>query len=237
VARTRTLLELRTKVRQRADIEGDPHVTDAELTGLINDSCAALHALLIEVDEMWFFNQMSLTTAPGVEALAVYIDSGGGATNFYKLLHVEATIGGIVVPLERWTFERRTYYKNASTWGVAQWPIAYRLSIVSTKAYLYFAPVPDGAYPITVGYVRSFADLVNDADVFDGMDGWEEWVIWDATIKCLVKEESSIVDATRERDVVLVRISSQMATPDRDQPDVTRDVLNQTSVNRYQVRS
>lgn len=220
MARTRTLAELRAEVRQRADVENDPHITDAEVTRFINQSCAALHAILVEADEAFFMLSATTTTVAGVETVSL---SDMDAT-FYKLLHVEALVSGIYIPLERWTFERRTLYRNASTWGVPGLPLSYRLSI-GTKAFLYFAPIPDAAYPLIVTYVKCFADMTLDADVFNGQDGWEEWVIWDATIKCLVKGEESVVDATRERAEVLARILPQLATPDRDHPDVTRDVV------------
>lgn len=217
--RTRTLAQLRSDVRQRADCEGDPHISDAELTRYINQSCAALHAKMVDVNELYFFQEQNLVTVAGVDQVNLSISN-----SFYKLLHVEVQIGSIWRTLDRWTFEKRTLYRNASSWGLSQLPISYRLSRAQNgAAVLVLAPTPDAAYPLIVASVQSFADLAADADTYDGADGWEEWVVWDSAIKCLVKSEESIVDATRERDAVWARIEPQLHTPDLEQPAVVRD--------------
>lgn|SRR6478609_994120 len=230
MARVRTLLQLRTEVRQRADMEGDSHVTDAEITRFVNQSCARLHAMMVDYDEAYFMCRATLTTVAGTALYAVSkID--GVETGFYKLLHVAANINGWQRSLDRWTPEKRTLYENASTWGVQALPVSYRLSIQSNNASaggvgLFFSPTPDGAYVITVDYVPSFVDLVADGDNYWSGDGWEEWVVLDAAIKCLTKEESSTTDLVNERDRVLLDIQAQMRTPDLDHPGTVRDTEN-----------
>jgi hypothetical protein len=225
VARSRTLAELRDEVRQRADCENDPHVTNTELTRYLNQSCAALHAIMVEADEGEFIEQADLVTVAGVELLALdTLPVSDEIQGLYKLAHVEATVNGIVRELGRWTWERYTAARNASTWALRDVPLSYRL--VRNKLgvpSLQFAPAPDGAYPIRVHYITPFIDMVADSDVYDGRDGWEEWVVWDAAMKCLVKEESSLADARTERDAVMARIKPQIDTPDRDHPPTVRD--------------
>lgn len=226
--RTSTLLQLRTEARQRADMEGDTHVSDAEFTRFINQSTAALHALMVDFDEAYFMLRFTYTTTPGVNYVILNTNlAEPPATNYldvYKVLHVAANINGWQRSLARWTPETRTLYENASTWGVQALPVSYRLSIIQSGFHaLYLSPTPDGVYTLTVDLVQSITDLVSDSDVFWFGDGWEEWVVLDAAIKALTKEESSITDLVQERDRVLVRIQAQMRTPDLDHPGTVRD--------------
>lgn len=231
--RTRTLAQLEAEVRQRADCEGDPHVTSAEIYRYINQSAAALHAMLADGDEGDFLDTFDVVTVKGQETLALT-----GIPAFYKLAHVHATVSGWVRSLERWTFERYTIYQNASTWGIANFPVAYRLMRDPSGApLLRFAPTPDGAYPLRIFFVSAFVDLVNPTDVYDGRDGWEEWVVADAAVKCLIKAEESTRDVVAERDALLVRIKAQMQSADLDHPATVRDTVGTGySPRRYEVR-
>lgn len=234
MARSRTLTQLIAEVRQRADCEGDPHITDAEVTRFINQSCQALQALLIDIDESEFMSWEDLTTTPGDPLLSLatlpWTDTEQG---LYKLAHVHATVSGQVLELERWTFERYTLYQNASSWGVPQMPVSYRLIRDKLGSpSLMFAPTPQSAYPIRVFYYTPFVDLVNGSDTFDGRAGWEEWVVLDAAIKCLVKSQEPIRDVQTEREKVEARIRDQMRTPDLDRPSQVRDTVTADMLSR-----
>lgn len=222
MARNRTLLQLRAEVRQRADCENDPHISDSELTRYINQSGAALHALIVEQDEGDFIEFASAVTTAGNIAVPLV-----GLTSFYKLANVSALINGEWQPLKRWTWEQLTALRNASTWGVPGWPVLYRLIRNSAGVpEIDLAPVPDGAYQISLFYIAAYIDLVADGDTYDGRDGWEEWVINDAAIKCLIKAEESVVDLTRERDACFARISAQITAADLDHPPTVRDTAS-----------
>lgn len=231
--RTRTLAQMRDEVRQRADIENDPHVSDPEINRYLNQSAAALHALLVDMDEGEFVTSTTISTVANTEGYDL------STTNIYKLIHVEALVSGFYRSLSRWTFEERTLYRNASTWGWAQIPIAYRFihDSVTGIPRIVFAPAPNGVYQVTIYFVTGFTDLVVDSDAYDGRDGWEEWVVLDAAIKCNTKSESTgAADLSAERDRVFDRIRVQMATPDLDRPARIRDV-SASSPFRYQVGS
>lgn len=96
MARTVTLLDLRTRVRQRADAENDPHVTDTEIDGLINNAHTAFYDLLIgSAPPDYFRTSYSFSTASGTVAYNLPSD-------FYKLRQlyvIDQT--GIYRPLEQ----------------------------------------------------------------------------------------------------------------------------------------
>lgn len=44
-------------------------------------------------------------------------------------------------------------------------------------------PAPDRAYTYSLWYIPSWVDRANDTDVFDCVEGWDDWVIQDCVIK------------------------------------------------------
>lgn len=218
MARTRTLAQLRAEVRDRADIENSQHITDAQINRYVNQSAAALHAMLVEACEDYFVTGEGTTApAPAVSA------AGEGSTEialqatFYKIVAVEAEINGWKTRLQRWVWQTHAALAEVS---VGNAPHYYR---IANNNYVIQPPLTTGT-PVRTYYVPAFVDLVADADTYDGRDGWEEWVVLDAAIKCLLKEESDIRPFVAERDALLARIMQQMQTRDLGRPDRVQDV-------------
>jgi hypothetical protein len=217
MARTRTLVQLRAEVRERADIENDPHITDPEITRFVNQSIAALHGKLVQLSEDDFTATQTIATVAGVSGYALSV-------KFYKLISVEITANGNTRRAERWTWAEHARYRSASSsWSLPRQPISYRL--VGSDA-IELRPAPDGVYDVTVYCALAQEALVADADVYDGRDGWEEWVVLDAAIKCKTKSEESVTDLVRERAEVMARIEAAMGTKDQALPDRVSDVIS-----------
>ena len=56
--------------------------------------------------------------------------------------------------------------------------------------------------------------LVYDTDTFDGVNGWEEYIVVDVAIKALTKEESPTQELEAAKMALLKRIES--SAPNRD---------------------
>lgn len=212
MARTRTLTQLIAEVRDRADIEGSQHITDAQITRYINQSGAALHAKLVDFDQDEF---VEISTGP---CLAPESD---GATHVempaYRVLVVSASINGVDTRLDRFNWTERPGATDAGRSGP---PHMYRW--VGNEIVI-VPPLPTGT-TVTVYSIGAFVDMSAGSDTYDGRDGWEEWVVWDAAIKCLVKEESDARQAMAERDAVFARIKGQMLARDLHRPARVQDV-------------
>ena len=208
MARVRTLAQLRDAARKRADIEGSQHITDPELNEDINASIAALHALCVEASEDDFATTAAITTVAG---LATY------TVTLYKVRSVQIVDQGYVRDLDRFMLADLPRLTN-SVYGGTGAPTMYRM--IGGKIML--APTPQAAYAVTVYGVAASADLAIDADTLDGRDGWEEWVVVDAAIKCAIKEEQDIRDMVTERDRVQARILSQMRSLDQGRPPMVQ---------------
>lgn len=115
-------------------------------------------------------------------------------TDFYKLLLLDYTSSGQRRPLDKIDFFERTY-----------------------------GTTPVAGIQLNLEYAPPFTDLVNDADTFDGINGWEEFVEIDAAIKCLNKEETDPGTLLLEKAEIVARIE-KMRRRDFANPERTRDV-------------
>ena len=181
MARTRTLGNIRSDVRQRADLVSSQFVTDTEVNEYINQSIAELYDLLLAARGMDFYEKFQTFATTGGTTLYSL------APDFYQLIRIEAVLSGFAVPLQPFT--------HAEHGVLSQYPT-------------------QGGITINILYVPVPARLVNDSDTFDGYGGWEEFVIVDAAMKCLEKEESDI-SALAARKARLEQRIERMA-PNRD---------------------
>lgn len=77
--------------------------------------------------------------------------------------------------------------------------------IDGTEGLLYFEPDP-GTETYTLHYIQAPQELAADDDDFDGVAGWEEWVIYDVGIRMMLKEEADASALERERARIEARI-------------------------------
>ena len=222
MARTRTLTDLIADVRDRADVENSTHVTDAQITRYINQSGAALHAMMVEHDEDEFTEELTLTAAAGAEYSTIGTGAGGEFLEVkpYKIVGVDVVdSNGVSYPVPRYMHGERANLESAGITSVFQLT-RYRWRGTNT---LYWAPPFSTNVTVRVTYVPSYVDL-SGSDPFDGRDGWEEWIVLDAAIKVAIKEETDDSQMVRERAVVEQRIRQQMIARDRANPKRIKDV-------------
>lgn len=221
--RTRSLANLRAEVRDRADIENSDHITDAQVDRYINQSGAALHAMLVEHCEDEFVELFSGTTdaaSGGITSISLNTEAEVTA-GAYKILGVEVTTNGVRSELSRWNWKSRPALLAD---GVSGPPHFYRWVSYTVQ----IIPSVPTATPYVIAAIPPYVDLAEDDDTLDGRDGWEEWIVWDAAIKAMVKEETDTREAVAERDRVLLRIKSQMKKRDFAHPHrvVDRDPID-----------
>lgn len=153
-----------------------------------------------------------------------YIES-----DFYKCKGV--WIGGGTVgapggwnPLRRFQWEQQNALRQADLYGgLAALPL-YRVYTVFGREKVSIAPMISGIYRIW--YYPAPYKMLTDTDRVDGRAGWDEWVIKDSAIKCLVKEESIEQAASMKvvRDEIFKRFEIHAAERDATQPERVRDV-------------
>src|SRR4051812_1551341 len=109
---TATLLELRTKSRQRSDMENSEFVSDSELTGYINSSIAELHDILAQAyGTDYFVIPYEFSTTSGEDEYELPED-------FYKLHGVDAAVNGTdFINLKRFNFNERNNNSTMGAWN------------------------------------------------------------------------------------------------------------------------
>lgn len=220
-----TLAQLRTRSRERADMKESTFVEDSELNYYINSSIAELHDILVEsYGQDYFLNSTTFTTTAGQSEYN--ISSIITTNDFYKLRGVDAKINAAEwTGLKNFNFNERNKLANSSSivWNYNGSNVRYRL--VGSK--LMFAPTPDGSTEIKIWYIPKSTTLVNDSDTFDDINYYAEYVIVDAAIKMLNKEESDVSVLMAQKDELKRRIESSAANRDAGESESIQDVYSE----------
>lgn len=93
-----------------------------------------------------------------------------------------------------------------------------------------FIPTPSGSQTIRVWYVPRVTQLLQETDMLDGVSGWTEYVIVDAAIKALQKEESDTSVLMAQKMALIKRIEESAMNRDVGQPDCISDSRTRSSI-------
>ena len=209
-----TLLQLRNRARRRADIEKfTDRFPDPELNDEINESIARLYAILVSNRGVGYYEtSTTFNTVAGTAQYALPDD-------FMALTSLETVISGSNVYLRSYGQMDRPWLKNISDWSLANMAPLYRLR----GNYVDFAPVPNAAYPVTMCYVPAPAPLTTDQMSFDGICGFEEWVVLDVARKCMQKDDRDASSILAERAKIEDEIAKESPYRDGANPERVTD--------------
>lgn len=215
---TMTLSNLITHTRERADMVNSQFVTDTELTSYINQSYYELYDLLVQKygDNYYVQSPYSFTT-DGVSQFFTL------PSDFYKLLGVDLALSNTLdsfVTIRPFNFSDRNRYavpNFQSFYGVTN--MRYKLN----GNQLWLTPIPAAGQTIRVWYVPRMTELVTGSDTVDGISGWTEYIIIDAAIKCLQKEESDVTALAMQKQAIIQRIESAAENRDAANPATVSD--------------
>lgn len=197
---TATLAELRTRVRQRADMVDSDFVTDAELNTYIQQSYRKLYNLVVTTFSDWYVD----------DPVEFSITSGNTFTlpaTFYKLIAVDFKLNGKWIEVPRFNINERNR-QTAGRFRIFHPTIKYRL--MNNK--LRFIPTDDATGDYRYWAVSKPSVPTDDADTIEGENGWDEFVVLDSAIKCLNKEETDatmlIMEQQQIKEDILINANS-----------------------------
>lgn len=223
MARSVSLATIRQRVRRRAGIEGE--VTcfpDSDLNDEINESLANLYDVIRKAFGSDYFQ--STSTIAATAGIATY----SLPADFLSLESIDVTFaGGITASVFRYMQAERNMYK-AVPWvtptmsGSSMSQTFYRL----VGSNITFIPTPTSAMTFTMVYVQTAPRLISDADTFDGINGWEEFIALDAAIRILLKDgESDLIKRLEDRLAQATqRVIDLAHERDSGEPDHVPDV-------------
>ena len=202
MARTRTLTQLIADVRRVADIEGQNATTgrhtDSALTREINQSIQAFRLMVSEAGHDYYR-----------VAFAGTVPAGSNLTNIpTNLVRCYAVLMGLSSTSDLWELEPATW-RNLNQYGTATRgaPRFYRISGSSFILH----PTTDRDYYAVVNYLDTGTDLSAGSDTFDGIAGWEEWIVYDVACKVSTRDRDG------ERFGILATERGKLESAIRDQ--------------------
>lgn len=224
-----SLGQLRLLAQQEADRVNSQFVTKAEWNTYINQSAFELYDMLTTVYEDYNVQGPVLFQTDGStnqytlpNGQNSFMDSLGNAivpSAFYKLTGADCGLGlsnNAWVTLKDFNFiDRNNYvYPNITSTFFGVFNLRYR--VVGNTLML--IPTPSAGQYIRIFYVPRLSWLLKDTDVLDGVSGWTEYVVVDAAIKALIKEESDTSALEARKEMLRQRIEASAQNRDAGQP-------------------
>lgn len=226
----------------RADMLNSNFVTMDEWNQYINQSIYELYDILITKygDDYFMAPSYSFTTTAassyvlpnGVQTfLNTQTNTVEVAPPVYKLLGVDCGVAvgnnaWVTLPRYNWIDRNKFVYPQLTANALGVFNLSYR----QMGNQLYFIPRPAAGQYIQLWYIPRMRQLLKDTDMLDfSISGWSEYVIVDAAIKALTKQESFDMANNLKVDkaALLERITTTAANRDAGQPNT----VSNTRVN------
>ena len=217
-----SLLTLRTRAKQAADMENDDFVSDAEWNTYLNYGACRLHDLLCSAfGEEYFLKSYSVPIVSGTATYDLPAD-------FYRVRGVDATVGSRTITCKRFLFRERNRYQ----WGAINWngigePPLYCMQGTQIR----FLPTPNvSSASVTLWYIPTVqvlvhgvgswtsAPLTNDDDEIDGVNGFEELIVLVAAVKAKLKNDEDPSVLMAQLNEVIGWIKTAAAQRDAGEP-------------------
>lgn len=193
--RTFTLAQLRQRVRELVDIEGNRHFTDSEVNSRISSAYAKYYAKLVASGLGYAGEKTQTIFTVGTNTYAM-------PTDHMSTLRVDYRYSTeLWQELEEVLVQEINRYQTTGSQ-------AFGFRLVGGNILLY--PTPPSGQTYRHIYVPAPADLTTDTQTVDGVAGFEDAVVLDAAIRCLIKKEDADTSSLlRERDLVDARIQEE----------------------------
>lgn len=220
MATTMTLLELRIAARQRADMVFSQFVTDAEFNSYINQSYFELYDLLIsKYGDNYYVAPAYTFTTNGTDYLYNLPTNPG----FYKLLGVDLALSNTN---DSYVTVRPFEFIDRNRYAVPNFQSFYGLTNLRYRIHgdkLWFTPIPAANQTIRIWYIPRMTTLALDTDTVEGVSGWTEYIIVDAAIKAMQKEESDVSALMTQKQMLINRINAMAESRDAGSPAKVSD--------------
>ena len=186
MSRNATLGQIREDVRYYADIQSsEVRHADTSLNRLINQAIQRFREKLsIEGAQHYLTSTTGTLTAGAASPYAfTSLDLSGVSPSVVRTIGVDLTLNNAVRSLLHVPFDARNDYGGPQRSGIPQAWAHYGTRKIA------ILPPSDSTYTYTVWYLPVLADLEDDADTFDGVVGWEEFLVWDVVRRIIVRDK------------------------------------------------
>ncbi len=200
MARTITIDNLEADLRYLGDLQGLTVRHDqTNVFRLLNKAIQTFREKVSQSGINHFLVSVNGTLTPGATAPYQFsiLDLSAVSPNVVRVYGVDVQVTGVWIPLDGVEFTRRNDYQAYV--GVQNAPPVAFANFTTYKLAIF--PPPLSAYPYIVWYLPVTPDLTT-GQTFDGITGWEKWVIWEALIGTINRDqyEKAYAIARQEQD-------------------------------------
>jgi hypothetical protein len=184
MADTATASVLMTDVRQLTDTENDAHIADAYLLTLIDRSYNKLYRQIATQYESFF------DTEDTSKSLIVGQRTYALPATLMHLKAVDLVRGDDRIPLRRFSLPQRSSFTRDPRFlpfGAERQRTYYRYKAEANN--LRIDPLPDTTEPLIITYVPRPVRITSGSDTFDVIAGFDDFIIYDAAIQVLMRQE------------------------------------------------
>ena len=188
--RTVTLAQLRQDIQNQADIAGLTARHGATLLNrLTNQSIQRFRERISGEGARHYLTVATGTMATGATPGFPFasLNAGALASGIVRIYGVDVKVqGGAWKRLEHTTFEDRGSFGGGHPGSVGE-PRVWAEYQTTKLAIL---PPPDRGYDFVIWYLPVANDLQTDAATFDGVAGFEDYVVWDVVCRIIVRDQN-----------------------------------------------
>jgi hypothetical protein len=223
-----TLAQIKLRARQKADMVNSNFIEDPELLNYVNEAYFTWYDLVVAAFEDYYLGDPTEFTiaagAPGEFPLPV---------DFYKLAGMDKSISAGTqdrfYALTKTTWRGRNQTENSFSYYGLRPTTTYR--IFKDKIVLTPQDSANGSYKLW--YIPVATPLVDDGDIVDTYNGFENLLILDVAIKMLNKEESDPSILLMERARIEAKMQEMLVDRDINNGERIEEVDQEGRSERY----
>ena len=202
MSRTATLSVIRTDIATQADFSGavgsTSRYTTTQLNRWINQEIQNFREALSNEGAQHYLTHATGTLAAGATSPHSFgvLDLSGVTPSVVRVYGLDISVSGVNRTLKHVPFNERDSYGGPTNTSE---PMAW--SNFTTNKLAIFPP-PGQVYTYVCYYLPVLADLSSDGDTFDGVAGWEEFIVWAVVVRSIVRDQypQAYQMALNERD-------------------------------------
>lgn len=207
-----TLLTIRTSCKSESDNVGQAYIADSEWNSFIQSAYQELYGKIVQAFGNDYFVQTPSSgytfTTNGTSDHFALPDGSGASPAFFKLLGVDVRL----TSQQQYVSLKPFAFADRNRWSA------------------FNNGIPMAGQTIRVLYVPRLTVPTVDASLIDGVNGWEDWIVCQACMRALAKEESDVSVFMARLAALEKRLDSEIENRDAGSSDKIVDSLGRGSL-------
>lgn len=196
MSRNVTLTQLLADVASQADFVGAAttgRYPNTIITRYINQSIQRFRERISNEGSTHFLVSTTGTLTPGATSPYPFgvLDLSALSPSLVRTYGVDITLPGSRIK----TLSHTPFTERASFGGPLNTDEPRAWAHYQTRK-IAILPPPNQGYTYVVWYLPVLTDLASGSDTFDGVAGWEDWIVWDVVCRTIIRDQYASAFAT-----------------------------------------